>query len=429
MLQLYSYDNKKLVINDLFSELWSILKFRGKYIHFPLQTRQQIIPNKIIMSGKLAKDKKFYFNETYDLIKNFGYEMQLSIDYDYEIGWEIKSSCKTNLDIGFYSPYRKFNRDRLYLNFDKNHNELTKYKCSTGKFLVSCHILVVALDKYHPNVDIILTINPINKSINGSSFHQINYTNRCSDSRISGTSQMFRINYCGVKIFDIKKEGIFYRPLIKKEFKKLYNLVKEYYEFTSIERNNYQTLTKNLLVEIPSESLPNVKCSVGIPSESLPTEIDYTGVLSKKSYESIFTVTSNIQPSSDRVGYYGIIIKRDPNVKSSATIYYEFELSNILRTPDVIVSAAYYEGDQGYVLHQIYDKNKGKDVYVMNTHTGPYSDSNNYISGQLDLESTAVDITLIIGNSLYGILPTNGRDPNTILKFTKFDIQYNDVER
>lgn len=410
MLQLYSYDNNKLIINDLFTELWSILKFRGKYIHLPEQTRQmkRTLPSRIIISGKLAKDKKFYFNETSDLIKNFGYEMQLSVDYDYEIEWEIKSNCKTNIDIGFFSPYRKFSTDRLYLNFDKNHNELTKYRCRTGKFLVSCHILVVALDKYHPNIDIILTIDPIIKNTN-TSLHQI--------------------SYCGVKVFDIKKEGIFYRPLIKKEFKKLYNLVREYYEFTSIKRNNYQNLIKNSPIENIYDHLPNIKCPVEGGNLLLPKEIDYTGVLSKKSYESIFTVTSDIQPASDRVGYYGIIIKRDPSIKSSATIYYEFELSNILRTPDVIVSAAYYEGDRGYVLHQIYDKNKGKDVYVMNTHTGPYSGSNNYISGELDLESTAVDITLIIGNSLYGILPTNGRDPNTILKFTKFDIQYNNIER
>jgi len=32
MLQLYSYDKKKLIINDSFSELWSIMKFKGKYI-------------------------------------------------------------------------------------------------------------------------------------------------------------------------------------------------------------------------------------------------------------------------------------------------------------------------------------------------------------------------------------------------------------
>lgn len=419
MLTLYSLDNKKLTINDPFRELWSILKFRGKYISLPEQTEQIIknIPNQTIMVGKLCKDKKFYFDKISDDINIFGNEIQLSIDYDYEIQWEIKSNCKNKIDVGFYSPYRKFSSDRLYLNFDKNNNGLTKYKCHTGKILINCHILVIAIDKYHSDTEIILTIKPIIKNVNKSSYHQI--------------------EYCNVKIFDIKKEGMFYRPSIKKEFKKLYNLVRKYYEFTSIERSNYQNISKfnnssNLLLpnnEIPIKSLPNFKCSVEGETLLLPKEIDYIGVLSKKSYESIFTVTSNIQPISDRIGYYGIIIKRDPDIISSATIYYEFELSNILQTPDVIVAAAYYEGDKGYVLHQIYDKNINKDVYVMNIHDGPYPSNNNYISGRLELESTAVDITLIIGNSLYGILPTNGRDPNTIIQFKKFDIQYNNIER
>jgi hypothetical protein len=400
MLTLHSFDDKKLIINDPFRELWSILKFRGKYIPLPEQTEQIIknIPNQKIIVGKLCKDKKFYFNNISDDINIFGNEIQLSIDYDYEIKWKIKSKCKDKINVGFYSPYRKFSSDRLYLNFDKNNKKLTKYKCYKGKILINCHILIIALDKYHLDTDIILTINPIIKNVNKLSCHQI--------------------EYCDVKIFDIKKEGIFYRPLIRKEFKKLYNLVREYYEFTSIERSNYQDITKFDLFLLNNKYI----------YDSLPKEIDYTGVLSKKSYESIFTVTSNIQPISDRIGYYGIVIKRDPNIISSATVYYEFELSNILQTPDVIVAAAYYEGDKGYVLHQIYDKIKNEDVYVMNVHNGPYSDSN-IITGQLDLESTAVDITLIIGNSLYGILPTNGRDPNKIIQFKKFDIQYCNIER
>lgn len=392
MISLYSYDNKKLVINDSFSELWSIMKFRGKYIQIPDQINDIVkkIPEKITIKGKLHRNKKFYFNQkSCDIIlSNFDNEIQLSIDYDYEIEWEIKSKCK--ICIGFYSPYRKFSSDRLYLNFDKIQNKLTKYKSQTGKILISCHMLTIASDKYHPDTEIILTINPILKStknIDNSSYN--------------------KLEYCGVKIFDIKKEGVFYRPIIKKEFKKLYNLVKQYYEYTSIKR--YSKCILNNLNNL----------------NNLPKEIDYTGMLSKKSYESIFTVTSHIEPASDRIGYYGVIIKRDPTKISNATIYYEFELSNILQTPDVIVMAAYYEGDKGYVLHQIYDKDKQKYVYVMNTHTGPYPSNNNYISGNLELETTAVDITLLIGNSLYGILPTGGRDPNTIVKFTKFEIKYN----
>ena len=337
------------------------------------------------------KDKKFYFNKEPDdlIVNNLDGEIQLSINYDYEIKWKIDSKCKHKIDVGFYSPYRKFSADRLYLNFDKTTNMLTKFKCHKGKILLSCHVLVIALDKYHKNTNITLTITPIIKSTNKISYHQL--------------------EYCDIKIFDIKKEGMFYHPIIKGEFKKLYKLVRKYYEFTSIERDNY---------------LHNLKLN-----DRLPKEIDYNGVLSKKSYDSIFTVTTNIQPISDRIGYYGIVIKRDPNLTSSATIYYEFELSNVLQTPDVIVWAAYYEGEKGYGLHQIYDKTKGQDVDVMNIHNGPYSNNNNYITGQLDLESTAVDITLILGNSLYGLLPINGRDPNTIVQFKKFEIRYNNIER
>jgi len=411
MLSLYSYDDKELIINESFSELWSVMKFTGKYITLPEQTDEIIkkIPEQITISGKLMKDKKFYFNQESDelIVNNLGSEIQLSINYDYEIKWKIDSKCKQKINVGFYSPYRKFSTDRLYLNFDKTSNALSKFNCHKGKILLNCHILVVALDKYHKNTDIMLTITPIIKNTNKIPYHQL--------------------EYCDIKIFDIKKEGMFYRPMIKDEFKKLYKLVRKYYEYTSIERHNNPSYLFDNRYQINNS--PKTKFQVDDPNDRLPKEIDYNGVLSKKSYDSIFTVTTNIQPISDRIGYYGIVIKRDPNVTSSATIYYEFELSNVLQTPDVIVWAAYYEGEKGYGLHQIYDKTKGQDVDVMNVHNGPYPNDNNYITGQLDLESIAVDITLIIGNSLYGLLPINGRDPNTIVKFKKFEIRYDNIER
>ena len=396
MLELYSYNNDKLVINDAFSKLWSIMKFRGKYIQLPDQIDQMIkfIPNKVTIKGTLHKDKKFYFTDTINdiIINNYGNEIQLSVDYDYEIEWEINSKCK-HMNVGFYSPYRKFSVDRLYLNFDKNQNKLTKFKCNTGKILINCHILVIALGKYHSNVDIILTINPIIKN---------NLTTRYLNNE-----------YCDVKIFDIKKEGIFYRLLIREEFKKLYKLVRKYYEFTSIERNN------NLYKDIWDS-----KYSI------LPKEIDYQGMLTKMYYDSILTFTSNIRPSTDRVGYYGVVIKRDPNIISSATVYYEFQLSNIHKTDDIIVIAAYYQENEGYVPHQIYDKNTNKYIDVKKVYDkGPYNDENNYIKGQLDLESTSTDVTLIITNSYYGILPIKGKDPNSIVQFKKFDIQYNNIQR
>ena len=79
--------------------------------------------------------------------------------------------------------------------------------------------------------------------------------------------------------------------------------------------------------------------------------------------------------------------------------------------------------------HQIYDKSKGKDVVVVNHHKGPYQGNNNVISGMLNLESTAIDLTLLISNSEVGISPTGGYDPNAILKFTKFEIKYYNVQR
>lgn len=410
MLQLYSYDNKKLIINDSFRELWSVMKFRGKYIQFPEPINDIIekIPEKIILSGKLNKDRKFYFsNISNDVIINTcGNEIQLSVNYDYEIEWKINSKCKckTKIDIGFYSPYRKFSNDRLYLNFDKNRKKLTKYSCLSGKLLIDCHILVIALNKYHHNTNIILTINPILKN--------------------TDISSLSNIEYCKVKIFDVKKDGIFYRPLIKKEFKKLHKLVRKYYEFTSIERNNNKCLSKER-----DDSFKN-HLSVQRSYSLLPKEIDYTGLLSKMSYDyrSILSFTYNIQPITDRIGYYGVIIKRDPNIISSATINYEFELNNIYKTDDIIVKAAYYQPGEGLILHQRCDKNTNKCVYVNNPFTdGPYPIKSNYISGELILESTAVDIVLIITNSFYGILPVNEHLP--IGKFTKFNIEYDNIQR
>jgi hypothetical protein len=386
MLDLYSYDNNELIINQPFSELWSIMKYRGKYIKLPEQVDQIVTknPDKIVIEGKLHKDKKFHFDSNIHNI--YGDEIQLSIDFQYEIEWEIKSKCK-HINVGFYSPYRKFSNDRLYLNFDKNQNMLTKYNCHKGKILIDCHILTIALDKYHHDTTILLTINPIIKDNNNiSTFHNI--------------------EYCKVKVFDVKQEGIYHRLVIKDEFKKLYKLVRKYYQCSSIKRSKH--LANKFL---------------------LPKEIDYTNMLTKMSYNQILTFTSEIQPINDRVGYYGVIVKRDPNITSSATIYYQFELSNFIQTNDVIVIAAYYQPNEGYVPHQIFDKNSNKYRYVQNLHNGPYNDSNNLISGNLDLESTATDITLIITNSLYGILPIHGKDPNKIVRFSKFVIDYNNIDR
>ena len=151
MLKLYSYDNNKLIINDPFSELWSIMKFRGKYIQFPEQIEKVVkqLPSKVVIKGKLRKDNKFYFDNINNdiIINSINNEIQLSIDYEYEIEWMINSNCvcknknKNKINIGFYSPCRKFSVDRLYLNFDKNQNKLTKYECHTGKILINCHIL------------------------------------------------------------------------------------------------------------------------------------------------------------------------------------------------------------------------------------------------------------------------------------------------
>lgn len=397
MLSLYSYENDKLIIHDPFCELWSIMKCKGKYILPPEPPNNIIanVPDKIKIVGCLSSDKYFYFNESS--------EISLPINYDYEIKWKITSKHKHN--IGFYSPYRKFNSNRLYLNYDKYSKKLTKFDYKSGKMLINCNILIVKLDKickFNDNTTITLTINPIIKS----------------DMTISNPKLM--IDYCKIQIFDINKEGIFYRPIIKQEFKELYSLVRKHYESTSIKRKF--TISNNINNYLRAFQLDNIK--------DLPKVVDYNNVLSKSSYQSIYSVTTEIKPIDDRVGYYGIVIKHDQKIISSATIIYEFKLSeNILQTPDIIVMAAFYEGNKGYALHQIYDKINKKEVYVMNIHDGPYPKNNNLISGKLQLESTAADITLILGNSLFGILPTNGENPNNIIKFTKFEIQYENVER
>lgn len=374
MQPIYTQKDDKLIIHEPYNELWSMMRCRGKYIS-PVKTKNcKLSTDKLIFKGKLTDNNKFYFDSV-------GTEIQLSVDYDYDIKWKVKNIKCNKIKVGFYSPYRKFSSDRLYLNVDKNTNNLTIFEHHKGEILINCNILVIATNKHYDDLIIKLKITPKLKIK-----HNTN-----------------------LKIFDIIQEGIFSRSIIKDDFKKLYYLVRKYYELTSIIRDKSSHYSNNL-----------------------PKEIEYKNLLAKNSYESIFTVTTKIEPSSDRIGSYGIIVKREQGLVSSATINYEIILShNILKTPDIIVMAAYYEGDRGYVLHQIYDKKLSKDVYVMNTHTGPYpyDHKGDNISGSLKLESTAIDITLIISNSLYGILPINGQDPNTIVKFVKFDIQYDDVER
>jgi hypothetical protein len=424
MLPLYEYDDKNLTIHKPFRELWSIMKCKGEYIlpPTPVESLIKMIPDQITVNGTIMPNKQFYFSdnlhEECPYLKILGNELHFSVEYDYEIQWAINNNVN---ELGFYSPYRKFSSDRLYLNYDKNKQKLTKYKCKSGKILISCNILVIA-------------ISDINGMIGKNSKNNNITLKICPIAKHQNIGNVEHFGYCKIQVFDIKREGIFYRPIVKPEFKKLYCLVRKYYEITSIKRkyNLKLNIKHNLMINkmVKHSILPNTSDRYNEVHSIIPKEIDYTNILSKSSYESIFTVTTKAQPSSDRMGYYGIVIKREPGVISSATVYYEFKLStNILQTPDVFVMAAYYEGDKGYVLHQIYDKKEGKDIYVMNVHEGPYPNDKNYISGNLDLESTATDITLIIGNSLYGILPTNGQNPDTIIEFKKFDIKYTNIDR
>lgn len=389
MLSVYSKNADKLIIHEPFEELWSLLRMQGLYIPQPtILKTTNTLPKAINIRGTIQSNHKCYFNKSLDnsFITNLGYELDLSHEYNYEIQWAIKSNDK--LTLGFYSPIRKFNNDRLYLNVDNNH-KLSVYKNNKGITTLNCNTLVVAVNKYEQNTKISLTITPKHKIIN-----------------IKPRDSIIIPGCYRVEVFDIKNEGFYYNMIVRKQFKMLYSLVRKYYEYTSIKRNKLLIL-----------------------KDVLPQTIDYNNVLSKESYQSIFTVTTQIEPVTDRRGYYGIVIKRISGTISSATIYYQFSISeNIMTTPDVIVTAAYYDTNSGtYSPHQIYDGKQ--DINVLNIHNGPYPKSNNIIDGYLKLESTAVDIVLLIGNSLFGILPEDGENPDNLIQFTKFEIKYDNVER
>ena len=394
MQELYSYKNEELIIHPPFDGLLSTMNFAGKYI-LPPSLQEKIIgeiPEPITITGKLTSNKKFSFGKISGgfILNNCDQELQLDANYGYKIKWEIVDDHKHESTIGFYSPDRKFGPDRLVLNYDEDNNKLSEYKYRSGKIFIDNHILVVSSDKYCCKHDLLikLTITPVLKKSVHDSLNEIS-----------------KIEYNGNKIFTIKKKGIYYRLSVNQPFKKLYCLVKKQYLKKSIVRNYFYKADDDKVI-------------------TLPTEIDYTKILAKKYYYYYYSFTSHVIPNADKIGDYGIVIKRDPQVVSSASVYYEFILSHISKTPDVIVTAAYYNGYKGFATHQIY-KN-GENVDVVNYHEGPYKGNNNIISGQLDLESSATEIILLIGNREAGISPIGKYN---IITFTKFEIKYFNIQR
>jgi len=186
------------------------------------------------------------------------------------------------------------------------------------------------------------------------------------------------------------------------KFKKLSALVKKSYDVTSIKDPIYVSIQKSL----------NFK------------SVTYNNILSKDSFQSIFTVTTQILPETDRRGFYGIAINKSQDLKTSARVNYKFQLSDeIITTPDVIVTAVYFNSGR-------YSEHRVKDQVVSKTHHGPYpSQDKKYLEGTLLLESTAIDVALLISNSLYGLLPTNGEDPDNIVKFIEVSISYDMLTR
>lgn len=287
-----------------------------------------------------------------------GYEIRLPYQ-NYQIQWKANK----NIKIGFYSPCRKLGTD-LYLNVDEN-NKLAKYRDKKGIIIIKFGCLVVHSFCSKENVEIELKIAPI--IIN---------------------------DYCKLDVFHNKTEGIFQYNILRTKYQKVVQLIKEYYQQTAIH--------------------------LKLKSGKLPTTSDYNNILAKSSYQNIFSVTTQIKPVSDRDGFYGIIVKRETGIVSSATINYQITISNnILPSPDVIVIAAYYDGNN-YIVHRV------NNTEVINDHPFPV---NNIVIGKLLLESTATDVTLIVTNSLYGLLPIDGQNPDTIINFDKVEISYDSIDR
>lgn len=370
MDEIYSCKNDKLKINEQYKELWKLLRYEGKYLPAPKQSKYKQETRRY--KGKIGQNGFCYFD-------NIGPEIKLDYNYDHQVYWKANLD---NITVGFYSPCLNLGPN-LYLNVDSENN-LTTYKNNKGKIIINCHRLFIFLPDFNRKCH---------------HYPQGKYQNIKEITIKLKISTITRNNCNKLKIFNTKSEGIFCHNYSKSKYKKVFKLIRAYYDKTSITFPIISNLS------------------------SLPPPTDYNTILAKSAYQNIYSVTTQLQPNVDRDGDYGIIIKRDPGTISSAKIVYQINISpNILTTPDIIVMATYYNG-KGYVLHQV------NGVDVLNTHSGPYPNDNNIIEGKLLLESAATDITLIVSNSLYGLLPVDGQDPDTLIQFTDVKISYDSISR
>ncbi|CAK7994555.1 Hypothetical protein POVR1_LOCUS79 [uncultured virus] len=375
-LRIYSsHCDGTITIHQPFRQLWLILRAVGKYVTppnippliYPVQT--------MTFHGTSCEDGMCLFDEN---------KAELVMK-DYQCTYKVSWKTSPPSPISFYSPIRQYSNDRLYLNVDDK-NRLSSYDESTHHCVMKFVRLVV---KTQPGTCIHLKVQPI--------FAETNL------------QPPIHLRYCyegiahKVRVFDVVRHGAFYELVPHGAFKKLCKLVKKTYEIRSIQEPIYQPLTCNLQIFPPTT---------------------YHHILSKESFQCIFTVTTQILPKRDRRGYYGIVIRKSSDMSTAARVDYKFQLSQeIITTPDVIVTAVYFDSNQ-------YSEHKVGTQVVSKTHLGPYPNGKLVIlEGTLHLESTAVDVALLISNSLYGLLPENGEEPDNIVKFLEVTISYENVRR
>lgn len=373
-LRVYSKNQDgTIIIYEPFSSLWAILRNNGRYVAFPELPFSTIPPGTMKFRGVSNAEGLCVFDQDQiDLVMK---------DYNcaYEVRWKSSSTY-----IEFYSPIRQYSNDRLYLNVD-NDNQLTSYDDKRSQCIMKFVRLVV---KTQPQTKIQLKIRPVVHSAIEDHSPYLKYCHNGSKHK--------------VRVFDVVRDGVFYDLTPVGKFKKLSALVKKSYDVTSIKDPIYVSIQKSLTFK----------------------SVTYNNILSKEYFQSIFTVTTQILPEMDRRGVYGIAINKSQDLKTSARVNYKFQLSEeIITTPDVIVTAVYFNSGR-------YSEHRVKDQVVSKTHQGPYpSRDKKYLEGTLLLESTAIDVALLISNSLYGLLPTNGEDPDDIVKFIEVSISYDMVTR
>ena len=376
-LRIYScYNDGTIRFHSPFRYLWYLFRTGRKHIVPPILPSFDP-PKEIKLKGRADSNGLVIFNNNVELVMKDYYGR-------YKVSWKTDSNT-----ISFYSPLRDFNPNRLYLNVDSK-NRLSTYS-GNGSCVLSFIRLAV---KTEPGSEVRLRISPDTS---------MNLSQDLTHLRFEVDNTKHK-----VRVYNRKQKGSSYELIPQGKFKELYRLARKTFEVKSIE-------------------FPVLQSIIKMKSKS---SMKYTNIYSKDSFQSIFTVTTQIEPAKDRRGYYGIAIQKSPDLSTSARVGYRFRLSkNILPSPDVIVTAIYYDSNGEYTEHKVYDPKSKQNITVSKTHLGPYPSNNNIFEGELLLESTAIDVALIVSNSLYGLLPENGEDPDEIVKFEEIMISYDNMRR